>query len=310
VKANALVTGGDDGCSPYFGHGSSVDHFNANSGSPPCPTQCGNSNYFRSIENDKYRIPTMEYREVFRGSSNFQRILQQSLVQNGPVPFGIYANGPFMGYRSGVFQGDRTAQANHEVVAIGYGAQPQAYVLGLNSWGNTWGEQGSFKLTYCGVTDFTLTSFSAPTNLPSPLVAGGASTGGAGGAVATTGATLTPTTSTGGGSTAGGSMPWAIASGPCTRDDTTGCIMSPSWSAAGSTQYGHNQKCDITVQSTSPGLEVIDFNTEAGYDKLMVNGAEFRGNQQGTVPTANMVWTSDYSVANRGWKICPEASQV
>ena len=113
-----------------------MDHFNANDGSLPCPSQCGNSNgYFRTMEQDKIRLPPLQWKDIYRGETGMMLHMKQALSQNGPVPFGIYANGLFMGYSSGIFSGDCTSQANHQVVAIGYGTDPTSHVIGLNSWG-------------------------------------------------------------------------------------------------------------------------------------------------------------------------------
>lgn len=297
------VTGGDNGCSPYFGHGSGLDHFDASAGAPACPTQCGNSGYFRGMASDKFNMPSLAYSEVFRGASNFQQTLQQAISQNGPVPYGIYCNDAFFGYRSGIFSGDCNAGANHEVVAIGYGSD---YVLSLNSWGAGWGDQGSFKATYCTVTDFTLTSFTETAgNFPSPLFAGGSGGGGGGSTGAPTSSTVAPTTSTTTtteASTCPG--PWCVSSGPCVRNQD-GCVTSPNWDGQ-TGQYGNREQCTFLIDAvnTSP-IEVVDWNVERNYDKLIVNGEEYDGTRSSDAPVVSMTWTSDYSVVNTGWKICP-----
>jgi len=82
--------------------------------------------------------------------------------------------------------------------------------------------------------------------------------------------------------------------------------MSPNYPAA----YTNNEKCDITVQANSPAIEVVDFNVEAGFDKVLVNGFTCPGqfNLHGTVPTTNIHWTSDDSTTASGWKLCPRAA--
>jgi len=295
------VTGGDNGCSPYFGHGNPEDHFDSNAGAPPCPTQCGNSGYHRDLNSDKFNMPSLEYSEVFRGASDFQITLQRALSQDGPVPFGIYVGSAFFAYNSGVFTDDCSAGANHEVVAIGYGTSPEEHVIGLNSWGSGWGDSGSFKVAYCMVTDFTLTSFSPEdtSSFPNPLFAGGSPT-------PTPSPSLQPTDAPCEG-------PWCVTSGPCTMEQGTGCIMSPNWDG-GSAKYDSEQACDISVvagaSGSGPEMEVVDFNVETNYDKLMVNGVEFNPDNAGdsVVPAGSMTWSSDFSINKQGWKICPRAT--
>ena len=53
----------------------------------------------------------------------------------------------------------------------------------------------------------------------------------------------------------------------------------------------------------SPQIEVVDFNVEAGFDMLFINGAR-NDAPYGATPTSTR-WTSDYGVVNRGWKLCP-----
>ena len=82
----------------------------------------------------------MSYYEIYRGQSDMISKMKATLAQEGPVPFGIYANNSFMSYSSGIFQADCSTGANHEVAAIGYGTN---YIHGTNSWGGGWGESGN-----------------------------------------------------------------------------------------------------------------------------------------------------------------------
>lgn len=239
--------------------------------------------------------------------------MKQALSQNGPVPFGIYANSPFMGYSSGVFNGDCTSGANHEVVAIGYGTDPQEHVIGLNSWGQ-WGDSGTFKATWCTVTDFTASYFTETTaNLPSPLFAGAspgpnpttAPTDAPTNAPPTDAPSDAPTEAPQPTNAPNPNAPWNIQSGPCTVD-SQGCIMSPNWDGSNG-KYGNSEECNIAVIANSPQIEVVDFNVEVGFDKLFVNGA-VNDTPNGATPTEAMRWVSDYSVNDRGWKLCPKIS--
>ena len=44
-----VPTGGSLGCHPYFAHGDGTEHFSVSGVAPPCPTQCGNSNFGRAF---------------------------------------------------------------------------------------------------------------------------------------------------------------------------------------------------------------------------------------------------------------------
>ena len=68
------------------------------------------------------------------------------------------------------------------------------------------------------------------------------------------------------------------------------------------------QDCTITPTSLAIGqlLSATAFNTEYGYDKLIVNGATY----DGTTGPSNVVlgsaftWSSDYSITSTGWEVC------
>jgi hypothetical protein len=175
------------------------------------------------MANDRYAFPDLQWQEIFRshGLETMTQQLKQHLHSGGPLSFGIYANSPFMSYASGIFSGSCTAGANHEVVAIGYGSN---YILGLNSWGSSWGEEGRFKCTPCTVTDFTLVDWDhAQAQVPSPLISGSSP------APPTPGTTAAPVT-TAAPTPAG---PWSVTSGPCVRDGA-GCVTSDGWTESGS----------------------------------------------------------------------------
>jgi hypothetical protein len=50
------VSGGNDGCSPYFGHGEGTDHFASSDPAPPCPSMCASSYTLRSMEADRFKF--------------------------------------------------------------------------------------------------------------------------------------------------------------------------------------------------------------------------------------------------------------
>jgi hypothetical protein len=109
--------------------------------------------------------------------------------------------------------------------------------------------------------------------------------------------------------------------------DQQGCFMSPNWDGESNATYGNDQECKITVVphgqwsmagAVFPGIEVVDWAVEECCDKLTVNGAQFTpsndlNNVVVPVPSNDpniypMVWSSDGSVVNAGWRICPKHS--
>ena len=90
--------------------------------------------------------------------------------------------------------------------------------------------------------------------------------------------------------------------GLCTLDGA--CVRSPNYPS----YYDNNQVCTITPTSLAIGqlLSATAFDTESGYDKLIVNGATYSG----TIGPSNVllgsafIWSSDHSVAGAGWEVC------
>merc|ERR1712217_528472 len=83
-------------------------------------------------------------------------------------------------------------------------------------------------------------------------------------------------------------------------DQHENCVTSKGFPR----RYGNRQNCAIT-----PGfgrINVRSFQTEAGYDKMHVNGRSYSGTRgpAGVIPTADIVWESDFSVTRKGWMIC------
>merc|ERR1712187_968518 len=50
------------------------------------------------------------------------------------------------------------------------------------------------------------------------------------------------------------------------------------------------------------------FQTEYGYDKMMVNGKTYQGSTgpSSVVVTSGISWTSDFTVTKNGWKLCQD----
>jgi len=103
--------------------------------------------------------------------------------------------------------------------------------------------------------------------------------------------------------------PWTIV-GPCVVDENdAACVTSPNYPE----QYGNDEHCVLRVHGTNATMyaELVQFDTERSYDKLLVNGVQYSGSKsdvvalQGAVlDSSPIIWTSDSSDAEFGWKIC------
>ena len=96
---------------------------------------------------------------------------------------------------------------------------------------------------------------------------------------------------------------WKVVSGECTMDSTN-CLLSPGFPEA----YGDSQQCKVAINPDGAlPLNVMNFTTELGFDKLYVDCKSYSGSTgpQGVIPIASLFWTSDASVTESGWRICP-----
>jgi len=140
-QQTGVVTGGpydsNQGCQPYqipSGCGGEAP-------TPACSSQCL-AGYGSTFTNDKHYGAS--YYQVGNGVSG----MQQEMYTNGPVVscFTVYED--FYSYTSGVYHhvtGD--VLGGHAVRVLGWGTEDNTpYWLVANSWNQTWGEQGLFKI--------------------------------------------------------------------------------------------------------------------------------------------------------------------
>merc|ERR1719247_3779194 len=154
-----IPTGLDNGCVPYFGHGSGVDHFNSKSSAPPCSSSCVKTYRHRPLKQDLYVAPGggrwATNAQEFAGARDTAAAqkARQAIYQSGPLPYAVMADSAFKGYSSGVMRGQCQTRPNHCVTAIGYGKD---YFDSQNSWGTRWGDKGGFKIADCLVTHWSV----------------------------------------------------------------------------------------------------------------------------------------------------------
>lgn len=83
--------------------------------------------------------------------------IKMEIMTYGTVTAAFTVYMDFLTYSSGVYQhltGD--AEGGHAIKLIGWGTENgQDYWLAVNSWNNTWGDQGTFKILQgdCGIND-------------------------------------------------------------------------------------------------------------------------------------------------------------
>lgn len=111
-----------------------------------------------------------------------------------------------------------------------------------------------------------------------------------------------------------------IVSGSCmlVADKWPPCVHSPNYDRQQASVvvdhcpdndrcYPNNDRCEITVL-VSGILNSVEFQTELGYDFLVVQGEFFSGSRgpQGfaVAPGASITWRTDGSVGRPGWEVC------
>ncbi|KAM4699519.1 dipeptidyl peptidase 1-like isoform 2-T2 [Discoglossus pictus] len=110
-----------------------------------------------TLKDDYYRYFTAEYHYVggFYGGCN-EAYMKYELVLGGPIAVAFEVYGDFMHYRGGIYHHtglqDRFNPfelTNHAVLLVGYGTDSKTgekYWIIKNSWGESWGEKGYFRI--------------------------------------------------------------------------------------------------------------------------------------------------------------------
>lgn len=283
LATGGVPTGGANGCSPEGSSDEGRDHFDIEYTTPPCPLQCGNAAYGRSISEDKFMIPGMgSYTEIWPTTEQGNNDAKLAMMSGGPLSFGMYAPRVFLGYSSGIFNSGCGSEPNHEVLAVGWGAD---HFVAMNSWGEHWGDSGTFKVAECVVHDWTIPGDIGDTeSLPVLLESQPAPA-----SLASQNSTQQPS--------------WDV-TGPCDRecaDLPNGgrrcCVTSPRYYS-----HGRYYMSECTIGVGFGTIEVEDFQTEAGRyssrwgrDYMTVNGQEYDGTNSphGVTPTSAIEWKAD-----------------
>eukprot|EP01051_Picozoa_sp_SAG22_P005321 SAG22_NODE_312_length_12614_cov_4.783540_9_plen_2027_part_00 len=104
----------------------------------------------------------------------------------------------------------------------------------------------------------------------------------------------------GGISGSGSGATFQVRSGPCTLSQGGQCV--------GRGEYSDDESCDIAVTGDTRLVGCPVFDTERGFDIVMIDRRQFDGNEcpEGTAVTSasTITWTSDGSQTASGWKIC------
>mmetsp|Transcript_12214 Transcript_12214/g.19940 ORF Transcript_12214/g.19940 Transcript_12214/m.19940 type:complete len:341 (+) Transcript_12214:34-1056(+) len=161
---HGVVTGGDYGeedggtCLPYSLK--PCAHHVKSSKYGPCPSQeyptprcskkCSDSKYGKSYSDDKKNA------KKAYGVSGVLKI-QTDIMTYGPVTGAFTVYSDFPNYKSGVYKHTSgSALGGHAIKIIGWGVEDgQDYWLVVNSWNESWGDNGTFKIARgndeCGI---------------------------------------------------------------------------------------------------------------------------------------------------------------
>lgn len=138
-------------CIPYNIKGDSLAHFDTSSNreAPLCPENCTNDRYFRSMEEDLYKLS-------FSWSTYSSTEQAKRAMLEGPIAFIYKVYQDFHAYRYGIYeksdvdsQGKKPKSVGrHAVACFGYGKHYSGveFLRCRNSWGDWWGEQGDFSI--------------------------------------------------------------------------------------------------------------------------------------------------------------------
>uniref|UniRef100_A0A7S1RI40 Peptidase C1A papain C-terminal domain-containing protein n=1 Tax=Alexandrium catenella TaxID=2925 RepID=A0A7S1RI40_ALECA len=111
-----------------------------------CPATCTEYEYPRSLESDLF-YPRFSPRSLSPRGSATLYMAKQSILEEGPILFGMTVFSDFWSYHSGIYVPSKSHSnrnmGGHAVTGMGFG---ENYFLCVNSWGPHWGMAGSFQV--------------------------------------------------------------------------------------------------------------------------------------------------------------------
>jgi cathepsin B len=117
---------------------------------PTCTSTCNEANYGTQYSKDKHHAKTSY---SIRGAENMQR----EIMEKGPISVAFTVYEDFESYSSGIYQHvTGKSLGGHAVKMIGWGEENGTpYWTIVNSWNDSWGEQGTFRIirgkNECGI---------------------------------------------------------------------------------------------------------------------------------------------------------------
>lgn len=149
--------GNNDWCKPYdfapCAHHVTVPGLKPCGGAefptPECKRECSSPTYKKDYKSD------LRYGASYATFSG-EHDIKVEIATNGPVVTGFTVYEDFMAYKGGIYKHVTGGSlGGHAVRIIGYGSENGTdYWLVANSWNNTWGEKGLFRMlrgeNHCG----------------------------------------------------------------------------------------------------------------------------------------------------------------
>ncbi|CEM19676.1 unnamed protein product [Vitrella brassicaformis CCMP3155] len=137
---------------------------NGEQSTPKCMAKCSETNYTEQFNQDRHKA--YEAFTLFDVDE-----AKREIMENGPITgaFSVYSD--FLTYKSGVYQHVKGRMlGGHAIKILGWGVEDGVeYWLVLNSWNDTWGDKGYFKIKMgdCGINDMLSTGH-VSANTPTP----------------------------------------------------------------------------------------------------------------------------------------------
>lgn len=163
LVGSGVVTGGDnddmgksDTCWPY--EFPECSH-HVKSDLPPCDGDGPTPKCRSACLNKNYKNPFAKDRHKGKKAYNVRSVsaIKEQLYQNGPVTAAFTVYDDFPTYKSGVYTPTPGGKelGGHAIKIVGWGSDPVPYWLVANSWNDSWGDKGFFKIQMgvCGIND-------------------------------------------------------------------------------------------------------------------------------------------------------------